>query len=382
MTSFWRWMVNSLGSTTCSWRPRGRPRKSPPPRLPIQFDMSSSHSMARALAMAPAACYHVVQKIRAEAYYWRILRSRKAAIPVLSVGNLLMGGSGKTPFTMYLAELLLKLGFRPAIVSRGYRGGNRDKFLVVNDGRSGEPLVGPSVSGDEPFLMAKRLPQIPALVGRSRIHAVEAAEKLFDCNLALLDDGFQRLQLERELDIVLLNGTEDHMFPLGRLREPISALARADMVVLVGSASMPGPAARYAHDAPVFRCRSVPTNLRKDLGGRGGLEVSELAGEEVVLMSGIANPERFRQTADDLQWRVAHHLVYPDHHVFSNAELTKVLSRWSGAWIVTTEKDWVKLPEWFTKTDKVLALRIDIVMEEEGAFVEVLQKAAGSRVKD
>ena len=94
---------------------------------------------------------------------------------------------------------------------------------------------------------------------------MEAAEKLFGCNVVVLDDGFQHLQLDRDLDIVLLNGTEDHMFPLGRLREPMSALARADMAVLVGSASMPGSAARYVSDVPVFRCRSVPIDLRKDL---------------------------------------------------------------------------------------------------------------------
>lgn len=332
--------------------------------------------------MPPAACYHAVQKIRADAYRWRIFRSRKAAIPVLSVGNLLMGGSGKTPFTIYLAALLLKLGFRSAIVSRGYRGTNRDKFLVVGDGHSGEPLVGPSVSGDEPFLMAKRLPKIPALVGRGRIHAVEAAEKLFGCNAVVLDDGFQHLQLERDLDIVLLNGTEDRMFPLGRLREPMSALARADMVVLLGSASMPGSAARYARDIPVFRCRLVPTDLRKDLGRGSSLEVSELAGEEVVLVSGIANPERFRQTAEGLQWRVVDHLVYPDHYVFSNAELTGILSRWPGVSVVTTEKDWVKLPEWFRKIEQVVALRIDVVMEDESAFRAVIQKTIGNRIKD
>ena len=338
--------------------------------------------MSRALAAAPAACYHAVQKIRAEAYRWRILRSRKAAIPVLSVGNLLMGGSGKTPFTIYLAGLLLKMGFRPAIVSRGYRGSNRERFLVVSDGRSGEPLVGPSVSGDEPFLMAKRLPKIPVLVGRKRIHAVEAAAKLFGCNVVVLDDGLQHLQLERDLDIALLDGTEDHMFPMGRLREPMSALARADIVVLVGSASMPGSAARYAHDVPVFRCRPVPTDLRKDLGSGDSLEVSELAGQEVVLVSGIANPERFTRTAEGLRWLAQDHLVYPDHHVFSDAELTRILSRRPGAVIVTTEKDWVKLPEWCTKTEKVLALRIDIRMEDEDALRASLRRTLGARMKD
>ena len=180
-------------------------RRSPP----LQFDMNSSRFMSRALAMPPAACYNAVQKIRAQAYRWRILRSRKAAVPVLSVGNLLMGGSGKTPFAIYLAGLLLRTRFPTGNCKSRLRGSNREKFLVVCDGSSGEPLVGPSVSGDEPFLMAKRLPKIPVLVGRTRIHAVEAAERLFGCDVVVLDDGFQHLQLERDLDIVLLNGTED-----------------------------------------------------------------------------------------------------------------------------------------------------------------------------
>ncbi len=329
--------------------------------------------------MVPAACYHAVQKIRAEAYDWRILHSRRTAMTVVSVGNLLMGGSGKTPFTIYLAELLVKLGFRPAIVSRGYRGSNRDLFLVVGDGSSGEPLVGPSISGDEPFLMAKRLPNVQVLVGRRRIHAVEAAKKLFGCNVVVLDDGFQHLQLKRDLDIVLLNGTEDHVFPLGHLREPMSALARADMVVLVGSlASIPASAARYSRHVAVFRCRSVPVDLRKDLVNGDNLKAPEYAGQEVVLISGIANPERFGQTAESLRWRVLEHAVYPDHHVFSDAELNTILSRWPGVPIVTTEKDWVKLPEWFKKTEGILALRIGVVMEEEEAFRAVLEKTMGS----
>jgi tetraacyldisaccharide 4'-kinase len=341
--------------------------------------MNSSRLISHALAMIPAACYHAVQKTRAQAYLWRVLQSRKAGVPVLSVGNLLMGGSGKTPFTIYLAALLLRKGFRPGIVSRGYGGSNREKFLVVSDGSSGRPFAGPSVTGDEPFLMAKRLPKIPVLVGRKRIHAVEEAQELFGCDVIVLDDGFQHMQLARDLDIVLLNGNEDRMFPLGQLREPISALARADLLVLVGSsASMPDAPNYYPSGIPVFRCRSIPIGLCNDLADIDCFDAARYKGQEVLLFSGIANPERFRTAAEDLQWCVLDHLIYPDHYVCPDAELTSILTRWAGVPIITTEKDWVKLPAWFKKSDRLQALRIGMVMEEEELFWNSLQGRIGN----
>jgi tetraacyldisaccharide 4'-kinase len=341
--------------------------------------MNSSRLISHVLARIPAACYFAVQKTRAQAYLWHILQSREAGIPVLSVGNLLMGGSGKTPFTIYLAALLLRKGFRPGIVSRGYGGTNRQKFLVVSDGSSGRPLVGPSMAGDEPFLMAKRLPKIPVLVGRKRIYAAEAAQRLFGCDVIVLDDGFQHMQLARDMDIVLLNGKEDRMFPLGRLREPIDALSRADLLVLVGSsASMPELPSYYPSGIPIFQCRSIPIGLCNDLADIDCFDAARYKDQEVVLFSGIANPERFRTAAEDLQWRVLDHLIYPDHYVCSDAELTSILKQPTGVPIVTTEKDWVKLPIWFKKSGRVKALRVDVVMEKEEFFWNFLQKTIGN----
>jgi len=296
-------------------------------------------------------------------------------MPVVSVGNLVMGGSGKTPFTIYLAELLLERGFKPAVVSRGYRGTNRERFLVVGDGSSGEPLVGPSKSGDEPFLMAKRLPNVPVLIGRRRIDAIEAAKRLFACNIAVLDDGFQHLSLQRDADIALLNGTEDSMFPLGSLREPISALNRADIVVLMGSSEMTKYSAlHYADTSSVFRCHLLPISLGKNIRKQAHLSPSEYAGREVVLVSGIANPGRFRATAEDLDWQVVDQLIYPDHYVFSDAELREILVQYHDIPIVVTEKDWVKLPEWFKNESQVLVLRIHVVIEDEEAFWAALRR--------
>jgi len=330
--------------------------------------MSPIPSWLRPLLVPASAGYYTVQKLREKAYQSGLVSSVEVPVPVVSVGNLLMGGSGKTPFVIYLAGKLHDLGMRPAVVSRGYRGTNRKPYLVVSDGRSPEPLATPSASGDEPFLLATRLAKIPVVVGRRRFHAVRAARKLFGCDLVVLDDGFQHLPLKRNVDIVLLNGTEDRMFPLGSLREPLSALRRAHMVVLVGRGAVVVDAAKpFLSGLPLFRCHHEPEGLVTQ--GTDSLLAPGLhAGQEVALMSAIANPDRFRATADDLQWRVLHHFVFPDHHAFRDSELRDVLGRASGVPLVVTEKDWVKLPTWFRERDRTMALRIGVTLEDEKIF--------------
>jgi tetraacyldisaccharide 4'-kinase len=302
-------------------------------------------------------------------------------MPVISVGNLLMGGSGKTPFVIRLAQLLSAAGRSPAVVSRGYRGTNRAPYLVVGDGASSAPLVSPSVSGDEPFLIARSLPHVPVLVGARRIHPVRAAGDLFGSDVVILDDGFQHLPLLRNADIVLLTGREDRMFPLGALREPFSALSRADVVVLVGPhAKLPPGAAEYVSEVPAFTCAHVPLHLENADGARRPPE--ELAGREVVLMSGIAHPDRFRRTAEEVGWRVRDHFTFPDHHVPNVRELERIVSDAGGAEIVVTEKDWVKLPDRFRLSGRISSLSISMVIEREDEFLRVLDELiSGTRPK-
>jgi tetraacyldisaccharide 4'-kinase len=324
------------------------------------------------LLSMPAAGYYGVQRLREQFYSWRLLKAAEPPIPVISIGNVLLGGSGKTPFVICVAALLQREGFRPAVVSRGYKGSNRHAYLVVSDGSSGGPAIEPSVCGDEPYLIAKRVPEVPVIVGRQRINPVRAAQELFDADVALLDDGFQHLPLARRLDIVLLNGSEDRMFPLGRLREPLSALKRADVVVLAGIDEVPDAARRYVADATVFRCRFLPETLENH---RGSVPCSHLHGSEVILCSAIAGPDRFRKTAAQLGWNVADHLMFRDHHSFTDAELRAILELAGDRPVVVTEKDWVKLPEWFRKTDQVYALRIITVVDDEERFLGVLKAA-------
>lgn len=318
----------------------------------------------------PAAGYYLVQKLREKAYAHGIRSGERADVPVVSVGNLLMGGSGKTPFVIHLAELLTAQGRKPAVVSRGYRGTYREACLTVGDGESPRPLTSPDVCGDEPYLIAMRLPGTPVLAARERIAGVRVAVRRFGCDTVILDDGFQHLQLRRDADIVLLNGCEDRMFPLGRLREPLSALGRAHILVFVGHGPpIPPRALKHVAALPIFRCPQIPVRLET---AGGPLPLSTHDREEVVLVSGIAHPERFRRMAQELGWVIAGHHVMPDHHAPSDAELRAILDKASGRPIVTTEKDWVKLPTWFTGADSAAALRIGMALENEQAFLTFL----------
>lgn len=324
------------------------------------------------LLAIPAAGYYGVQRLREQFYSWGLLQGAEPPVPVISVGNVVLGGSGKTPFVIYLAQLLQSEGFRPAVVSRGYKGSNRDRYLIVSDGSSSEPAVDPSVCGDEPYLIAKRVTGVPVIVGRRRIYPVTASHELFHTDVALLDDGFQHLSLARRLDIVLVNGSEDHMFPRGRLREPVSALRRADVVMLAGVDSVPEAAKKHLESAAVFRCRFFPEIL---VNRNGTHPCAQLKGEEVILCSAIAGPDRFRKTAEQLGWAVADHMVFRDHHSFTDAELRGILELAGARPIVVTEKDWVKLPGWFRQADQVYALRITTVVEDEEKFREILMRA-------
>jgi tetraacyldisaccharide 4'-kinase len=329
--------------------------------------MSSVLSPVNALLSFPAAAYYAVQKTREKAYSWGMLSQETGPVPVISVGNLLLGGTGKTPFVIYLSEMLRNRGMTPAVVSRGYGGTNRAPYLVVGDGSSGEPLVGPDACGDEPYLIAERLPDVPVIVGHRRIYPVRAALEMFGCSVVVLDDGFQHLALKRDADIVLLKGSEDHMFPWGRLREPLSALKRANIVVLVAEAAVPDAAAAYVK-APIFRCRPIAAGLARGVALQTIEPADMYSGREVILASGIANPERFRATAEKLGWTIVDHLSFPDHHRFTDKELRSILDRAAGSPIVVTEKDWVKLPSWFKEMDQVAALRIEMVLDDETAF--------------
>ncbi len=281
---------------------------------------------------------------------WYRDRARRLPRPVVSVGNLHWGGSGKTPLVAAVAGHLRDRGLAVCILSRGY-GGQGQGVRVVSAGEG--PLLGPLVAGDEPVLLAGELPGVAVVVGPDRHQAgLQALRRLEPAPaLFLLDDGFSHLRLHRDLDLVAFPASDPFgggcLFPSGRLREPLASVSRAHAAILTGASEIDGHGAALAEalrphgfTGPGFASRTVPGTARFADGS------PVPAGARVFLVTAIARPEGFTGTVRGLGFEIAGELRFPDHHGYPSASLEKIAEafRTSGAAaVLTTSKDRVKL---------------------------------------
>jgi tetraacyldisaccharide 4'-kinase len=317
--------------------------------------------------------YGRVLESRARLYRSGALSAERAACPVISVGNLTLGGTGKTPFVEFLARRLRFEGRTPAIVSRGY--GRRSKGVrVVSEGAG--PLVDPDEGGDEPVAIARRVPGVRVIVGERRADAVRVAIDR-GADIVILDDGFQHLALRRDVDLLLIDATDPFgggdLPPRGRLREPVSALARADAVVFtrIDLADPPREArrelSRWNPKAPVFTARIRTAGLWDERGS--AIADTRLTSRRFVAVCGIANPRSFRASLGELDLSAEELLAFPDHHRYGRRDLERIrraADRTGSAWIATTEKDAVKLEG--RTTLPVVALRLEVEVGEAEFF--------------
>jgi tetraacyldisaccharide 4'-kinase len=284
-------------------------------------------------AYAAAARYH-------RSYYaHRPHLRRSLARPVISIGNIAVGGRAKTPLAAYVAARLRDMGERPAILSRGYgRPDAPDGVVVVRDPDGIRADL--DRAGDEPLMLARQLEGVAVLVCPDRHLAGRLAERHFGCTVHVLDDGFQHFTLRRDADIVIV-AREDvagaRTLPAGRLREPLDVLGAADAIVMLGDADLPG--ARQ----PAWRARRMPQPVR--LVEPPGQLFAPGAGS-ILAVAGIADPAGFFADLRRAGWTIAREMRFRDHHRFSARETTEIFAtaRQSGAAaVVTTEKDLVRL---------------------------------------
>ncbi len=287
--------------------------------------------------------YGRVARLRRSWYEQRPHARRRLDRPVISVGNLVVGGSGKTPVVEAVARILRDMGERPAILSRGYaRRSKNDGVVVVSDlERVREPV---ERSGDEPQMLARALPGTPVLVSADRYLAGRLAESRFGCTVHVLDDGFQHLQLERTIDVLLVSPAdlEDRVLPSGRLREGLDAARVADAVIVSGSSDDAKRVSSTLGVETVFRVETKFGELRP----LGEGEAPAPAGARVVAVAGIARPERFFRALRGQGWNVVAELRYPDHHWYSArdlAEINNAAQETHARIVVTTEKDAVRV---------------------------------------
>ncbi len=325
------------------------------------------------LLVMASKLYGEIVSLRLWLYDRGVLTSRKLPCPVISVGNIVAGGSGKTPMTLYLAEMLKKNGFRPVVLSRGY-GGSCEKGkepVVAGDGK--HVFFSPDAVGDEPFMLAsKKL--FPVVVCRDRFRGgMKAMDRFLNADevdgqlVMVLDDGFQHIQLKRDLDIVLMDCEKPlgngRLLPSGRLREPIHGLKRADLVVFTrcpdcfgaGKEICPGgdgmaPFKLGRPEALPFATRHRPVLQRyipKDESKKSNVcSFQDLSGRKAMLFSGIADNLSFCQTIKNIGISVVEHLEFSDHHMYKSEEILQIFDRFatsSADVLITTEKDHARL---------------------------------------
>jgi tetraacyldisaccharide 4'-kinase len=284
-----------------------------------------------------------------------ILSSRRLEQPVISVGNLSVGGSGKTPFVIALGELLQARGIRFDVLSRGYRRKTRGVLVVEPDGNAAD-------FGDEPLLIARRL-GVPVIVGESRYEAGRLAEQKFEPQLHILDDGFQHRSLARDFDIVLMTEQDfdDRLLPSGRLREPLSALQRADAIVLPAGLELEPPSRRDA----ASRVSRVALPQKPIWRIERRLVLPKVPAAPVVFC-GIARPEQFFAQVRAAGIAPAAEISFRDHHVYDVDDIQRLVNarieRNAGGFL-TTEKDAINLAQRQHCLEPLIVAELKVVLD-------------------
>ena len=322
--------------------------------------------LVRALLIPPSLGYSLFQRLRAWLYRAGVLSTKRLPRPVISIGNISVGGTGKTPVTAYIARLLLELGLRVAVLSRGYGGTCEGQMIVVSDGN--EIFFSARECGDEPFLLAKAIPGLMVVIGPDRHAAGLFAMERLNPDIFLLDDGFQHLRLHRDLNILLLDYAlpfgNGWALPAGLLRESKRAAERADLVIHTRCPD--GAASRTViHDKPFLTAYHRLLEARPLLGTQP-VKFDLLRGSRILAFSAIAEPEAFYAGLREQGLTIVQTLSFPDHASYDEAqlaELTDAILDCRAEYTLTTEKDGVKLkglPPEISKITMVARLDIEI----------------------
>ncbi len=326
--------------------------------------------MIKMLLLPFALLWEGIHSFRRFAYRIEMFPSRKFKVPVISVGNLSFGGTNKTPFTLFLSNLLKKEHKRVAILMRGYKGNLENKGGLLNKSNNEKKVCD---FGDEAILLLKANPNLDIIVGKKRAQNLEKFYNKINSDVVLLDDGFQHLGIRRDLDIVLLDSTmalsKYRPFPAGYLREGFGALSDADIIVytrcdqvdsekLTALKSLISPFLK--HGVIEVETALAPLAIFNNKG-QVEFDLNALAGKKVFAFCGIANPETFFTSLEKLGAIVEKKFIYKDHHFFSDKELAGMLKEGESkdTIFLTTEKDFVRISDAF-KNDRIFYLGVQI----------------------
>jgi tetraacyldisaccharide 4'-kinase len=319
--------------------------------------------------------YSFLMASRSNLYRNGLFTQHKLEFPVISVGNLLLGGTGKTPLVHYIANLLIQHSRKPAILSRGYKGSATGAINVVAN--STDILLDAAEAGDEPRLLAEKLSGTPVITGKKRFSTGRFAIDSFGADTLILDDGFQHMALKRDLDLVLFSAQRllgnGRVLPGGELREPVSALKRADAFIIVGiSDPLESNVKEFISfldnmypEKPIFTGAYQPEKMLIKIANEKNETISQMDANKLPLYAfcGIARPESFQKTLEMTGIKLTGFQGYDDHHAYSASNIKSLLdnAKNSGAeGFVTTEKDLVKLRHIFPPGFPLLVLPVQL----------------------
>jgi tetraacyldisaccharide 4'-kinase len=340
----------------------------------------------RALIYLPAKLYELAVRLRIVLYEYEYFKPRVLDKVVISIGNIALGGTGKTPLVEYIARFLVEENFETGILSRGYKRPNSSRAqVVVSDGK--QVLVDVSEAGDEPFMLAQKLPGVKIVIGADRYQAGLYADKELGCDVLLLDDGFQHLSLKRDLDIVVLDGTDPfgggEMAPYGKLREPIYALRRAQAIIIT-RADRPldqGEIFRVLDglglNVPIIYAYHDLVGLREAATGKPA-PLRKLNRAAVGVICALGNPQIFIEDLEAYQARIVSQRLFIDHHNYRQEDIDKVVAEATAAgaeFLVTTEKDAVKFSNLSFGELPLYIVEIKAQFEDEVKLKSVLLRA-------
>lgn len=335
---------------------------------------------AHLLLLLPSYLYAAAVWLRGRLIAMRVIKVIKLPCRVISIGNMTVGGTGKTPMAIHAASVLRASGKKCVILSRGYKRDSKG-MMVVSD--MNELLLDASAAGDEPYLMAKRLGDVPVIVAEDRVKAGRYAVTKFSPDYIILDDGYQHRRLVRDVNILLVDAKEGfgngRLLPAGILREPLSGIRRASFALVKNAPLKAQDAARLADlGVPVIGFSFKPVCL-VNLGDGAEVGLAALSGKKAFAFAGLARCASFFETLASLTatpmvgMRLTKTLEYPDHHAYTRSDLEEIRRASVGAdWVVTTEKDGVKVQA-LKPAFTIYALRIAIVIEDEKGFARLLE---------
>ena len=350
----------------------------------LLYSRADEESLLKKLLLLPLSLLSLVYlflvQSRRSLYNGGVLKMYSLPCRVISIGNITLGGTGKTPTVIYLAGLFKDKGMHPVVLSRGYKAKSSAATAVVSDGAT--TFMDPQEAGDEPFLLSQTLPGVPVIIGPNRALSGRFACEQFSPGVVILDDGFQHQRIKRDVDIVLIDRYHGfgngHLLPRGILREPLSALGRAHIVLLTKQSEretddhLKQQIRRYNPAAPIFQgyytVKSVKTlNEQKDV------QLDLLKGKKVLALSGIGNPNYFSFLLKQSGMLVTEEWILPDHHDYTEKDTRRARDFLSGVdYIVTTAKDSCKMDRELFCDLPILILDVVLQVDEEQHFIDTL----------